>query len=163
MGAGRTELLTALYGAAGPGRWSGVVEIDGEVARLASIRDARAEGLGFVTDDRRGSGLMLRDSVGRNLVMSVLRKVSPLFLMSKPREDELARKAIHSFDVRPAMPEAPVGALSGGNQQKVVLAKEVLGGPRLLLLDEPTRGVDVGAKGGFPPGFASWRGRGSAC
>jgi ribose transport system ATP-binding protein len=147
MGAGRTELLTALYGAAGPGRWSGVVEIDGAPARLASIRSARAEGLGFVTDDRRGSGLMLRDSVGRNLVMSVLRKVSPLFLMSKPREDELARKAIRSFDVRPALPEVPVGALSGGNQQKVVLAKEVLGGPRLLLLDEPTRGVDVGAKG----------------
>jgi ribose transport system ATP-binding protein len=147
MGAGRTELLTALYGAAGPGRWSGVVEIDGAPARLPSIRNARAEGLGFVTDDRRGSGLMLRDSVGRNLVMSVLRKVSPLFLMSKPREDELARKAIRSFDVRPALPEVPVGALSGGNQQKVVLAKEVLGNPRLLLLDEPTRGVDVGAKG----------------
>src|SRR5580692_1809896 len=91
MGAGRTELLTALYGAAGPGRWSGVVEIDGAATRLASIRNARADGLGFVTDDRRGSGLMLRDSVGRNLVMSVLRKVSPLFLMSKTREDELAR------------------------------------------------------------------------
>jgi ribose transport system ATP-binding protein len=67
--------------------------------------------------------------------------------MSKPREDELARKAIRSFDVRPPLPEVPVGALSGGNQQKVVLAKEVLGNPRLLLLDEPTRGVDVGAKG----------------
>ena len=147
MGAGRTELLTALYGAAGPGRWSGVVEIDGTARAPRLDPDARAEGLGFVTDDRRGSGLMLRDSVGRNLVMSVLRRVSPLFLMSKPREDELARKAIRLFDVRPARPEVPVGALSGGNQQKVVLAKEVLANPRLLLLDEPTRGVDVGAKG----------------
>ncbi len=147
MGAGRTELLSTLYGAAGAGRWSGVVEIDSAPARLRSIRNAREAGLGLVTDDRRGSGLMLRDSVGRNLVMSVLRKVSPFFLMSKAREAQLSRQAIRTFDVRPALPESTVGALSGGNQQKVVLAKEVLGGPRLLLLDEPTRGVDVGAKG----------------
>ena len=147
MGAGRTELLTALYGAAGPGAWSGMVEIDGEPAHLSSIRGARGEGLGLVTDDRRGSGLMLRDSVGRNLVLTVLRRVSPFFLMSRAREASLAREAIHGFDVRPPLPEVPAGALSGGNQQKVVLAKEVLGDPRLLLLDEPTRGVDVGAKG----------------
>ena len=147
MGAGRTELLSALYGASGPGKWSGVVEIEGRPARLVSIRAARAEGLGFVTDDRRGSGLMLRDKVGRNLVMTVIRRISPFFLMSSAREAALARGAIRSFDVRPALPEVPVGALSGGNQQKVVLAKEVLGDPQLLLLDEPTRGVDVGAKG----------------
>ena len=147
MGAGRTELLSALYGAAGPGTWSGTVEIDGAPARLSSIRAARREGLGFVTDDRRGSGLMLRDGVGRNLVSSVLRRVSPYFLMSKAREMRLARQAIALFDVRPPEPEIAVGALSGGNQQKVVLAKEVVGEPRLLLLDEPTRGVDVGAKG----------------
>jgi ribose transport system ATP-binding protein len=147
MGAGRTELLSALYGAAGPGSWQGTVEIDGSPARLSSIRSARREGLGFVTDDRRGSGLMLRDSVGRNLVGSILRMVSPFFVMSHSRESQLARRAIQSFDVRPPRPEIAVGALSGGNQQKVVLAKEVLGEPRLLLLDEPTRGVDVGAKG----------------
>jgi ribose transport system ATP-binding protein len=147
MGAGRTELLSTLYGAGGPGVWSGVVEIDGAPARLPSIRAARADGLGFVTDDRRGGGLMVRDSVGRNLVASVLRKVSPLFVMSRSRETALARQAIASFDVRPPRIDIAVGALSGGNQQKVVLAKEVLGEPRLLLLDEPTRGVDVGAKG----------------
>jgi ribose transport system ATP-binding protein len=147
MGAGRTELLSTLYGAAGPGAWSGVVEIDGAPAHLASIRAARAEGLGLVTDDRRGSGLMIRDSVGRNLVASVLRRVSPFFVMSSSRESALARRAIGAFDVRPPRTDIAVGALSGGNQQKVALAKEVLGEPRLLLLDEPTRGVDVGAKG----------------
>jgi len=147
MGAGRTELLTTLYGAAGQGRWSGTVEINGRPAMLASIRGARGSGLGFVTDDRRGSGLMLRDTVGHNLVGAVLRKVSPMFIMSQAREARLAGQAIRLFDVRPPRPELIVGALSGGNQQKVALAKEVLAEPRLLLLDEPTRGVDVGAKG----------------
>ena len=147
MGAGRTELLSALYGAAGAGGWSGVVEIDGAPARLTSIRAARADGVGFVTDDRRGSGLLIRDTVGRNAVLTVLERVSPFFLMSRARESAFAREAIKTFDVRPPRSEIVVGALSGGNQQKVVIAKEVLGDPRLLLLDEPTRGVDVGAKG----------------
>jgi len=147
MGAGRTELLTALYGAAGPGRWSGTIELAGRPATLASISGARAGGLGFVTDDRRGAGLSLRDSVGRNLVSAVLKRVSPGFLMSRARETALARRGVKLFDVRPPRLELAVGALSGGNQQKVVLAKEVLAEPRLLLLDEPTRGVDVGAKG----------------
>ena len=80
-------------------------------------------------------------------MLTVLRRVSPFFLMSQAREASLAREAIRSFDVRPPKADIPVGALSGGNQQKVALAKEVVGGPRLLLLDEPTRGVDVGAKG----------------
>jgi ribose transport system ATP-binding protein len=146
MGAGRTELLATLYGAGGPGAWSGLVEIEDRSARLTSIPAARRAGLAFVSDDRRGAGLMLRDSVSRNLVASVLRRVSPFFLMSKSREAKLAHQAITAFDVRPPRPELAVGALSGGNQQKVALAKEVLGEPRLLLLDEPTRGVDVGAK-----------------
>jgi ribose transport system ATP-binding protein len=147
MGAGRTELLSALYGSAGAGTWSGGVEVEGAAAALASIAAARARGLAFVTDDRRGAGLMLRDSVGHNLVGSVIRKVSPMFLMSAAREQGLARRAVRLFDVRPARTEIAAGALSGGNQQKVVLAKEVMTEPRLLLLDEPTRGVDVGAKG----------------
>ncbi len=147
VGAGRTELLTALYGAAGPGSWSGKVEIGDRPVRLRSIRAARSNGVGFVTDDRRGSGLMLRASIGRNLVASIIRNVSPFFLMSRSREQQLALQGIRAFDVRPPLPGIPVGALSGGNQQKVVLGKEVLAEPKLLLLDEPTRGVDVGAKG----------------
>ena len=146
MGAGRTELLSTLYGAGGPGAWSGLVEIADRPARLTSIPQARRAGIAFVSDDRRGAGLMLRDSISRNLVASVLKRVSPFFVMSKSREAKLARQAITDFDVRPPRLELAVGALSGGNQQKVALAKEVLGEPRLLLLDEPTRGVDVGAK-----------------
>ena len=86
--------------------------------------------------------------VGRNLVMSVLRRVSPFWLMSRgARGRRRSQASVRQFDIRPPRPDIAVGTLSGGNQQKVVLAKEVLGEPRLLLLDEPTRGVDVGAKG----------------
>ena len=147
MGAGRTELLSALYGTGLPGRWEGAVEIDGRPVRLNSIKAARRAGVAFVTDDRRGGGLMLRMAVGRNLVMSVIRRISPFGLMSAPREVEAVKQAFGQFDIRPKNPDIAVGAFSGGNQQKVVLAKDILGNPRLLLLDEPTRGVDVGAKG----------------
>jgi ribose transport system ATP-binding protein len=147
MGAGRTELLSALYGAGPRGRWRGVVEIDRRPARLTSISSARRAGVVFVTDDRRGSELMLRMSVGRNLVMSILRRLSPFGLMSRLREAAAVKRALKQFDIRPPKGDLIVGNLSGGNQQKVVLAKAILGAPRLLLLDEPTRGVDVGAKG----------------
>ncbi|MBX4909937.1 MULTISPECIES: sugar ABC transporter ATP-binding protein [Rhizobium] len=147
MGAGRTELLSALYGTGVPGRWQGEVTIDGKPARLRSIAAARRVGLAFVTDDRRGAGLMLRMSVGLNLVMSIIRRISPNGLLSARRQDDAIKNSFGNFDIRPKNPRIAVGALSGGNQQKVVLAKEVLGNPSLLLLDEPTRGVDVGAKG----------------
>ena len=78
MGAGRTELLSALYGAGPLGRWEGTIEVGGQPAQLASIAAARRAGLAFVTDDRRGSGLILRHSVGRNIVMSILRRISPM-------------------------------------------------------------------------------------
>lgn len=147
MGAGRTELLSALYGTGLSGRWEGEVAMDGQPVRLDSIRAARAAGIAFVTDDRRGSGLMLRMAVGLNLVMSVIRRISPFGLMSQGRQADAVKQSFGQFDIRPKNPDIAVGALSGGNQQKVVLAKEILGNPRLLLLDEPTRGVDVGAKG----------------
>jgi ribose transport system ATP-binding protein len=147
MGAGRTELLSALYGSGLSGAWEGVVDVDGKPVKLASVRAARRAGLAFVTDDRRGSGLMLRMPVGRNLVMSIIDRVSPFGFMSGRMEGDAAKRSFEQFDIRPRDARIAAGALSGGNQQKVVLAKEVLGEPKLLLLDEPTRGVDVGAKG----------------
>jgi len=146
MGAGRTELLSALYGVGPRGHWEGTLELNGQPVQLATTGEARRAKLAFVTDDRRGSGLMLRLSVGRNLVMSILRSLSPLGVMSAAKEATVVRRALRQFDIRPPRGDIAVGNLSGGNQQKVVLAKEILGGPKLLLLDEPTRGVDVGAK-----------------
>ena len=146
MGAGRTELLSVLFGAGPRGRWRGGVFIAGKSAKLGSIAAARRAGIAYVTDDRRGSGLVLRHPVGWNAVMATLRRLTPMGFVSHAAEAQLVDRAMTEFDIRPRRPEIPAGTLSGGNQQKVVFAKELLGNPRLLLLDEPTRGVDVGAK-----------------
>jgi len=146
MGAGRTELLSSLYGFEVRGQWQGGVSVDGKPAVLGSIGAARRAGIGYVTDDRRSTGLVLGQSVARNIVMSTLAKVTPWGFVSAAREQAEVSDALNRFDVRPRLPSARVVNLSGGNQQKVVFAKELLGRPRLLLLDEPTRGVDVGAK-----------------
>jgi ribose transport system ATP-binding protein len=146
MGAGRTELLSALYGFEVRGRWQGGLTMSGKPAALGSIAAARRAGIAYVTDDRRTTGLVLGQSIARNIVMSTLAKVTPWGFVSAAREQAEVDAALNRFDVRPRMPSARVINLSGGNQQKVVFAKELLSSPRLLLLDEPTRGVDVGAK-----------------
>ena len=99
-----------------------------------------------MTDDRRGTGLVLKHTVAQNAVMSTLRRVTPFGLVSRAMERREVAGALDHYDVRPRLPQAKVANLSGGNQQKVVFAKEMMNGPGLLLLDEPTRGVDVGAK-----------------
>jgi len=146
MGVGRTELLSALYGFGVKGRWRGTVEIRGEPVRLGTIQGARRAGISYVTDDRRGTGLVLRHTVAQNVVMSTLKRVTPFGLVSRVLERAEVARALDDYDVRPRSPDARVVNLSGGNQQKVVFAKELMSGPGLLLLDEPTRGVDVGAK-----------------
>ena len=146
MGVGRTELLSALYGFGASGRWRGTVEVEGRPAVLGTIAAARRAGIAYVTDDRRGTGLVLKHTVAQNAVMSTLRRVTPRGLVSRALERRRVAEALEHYDIRPRLPEAKVVNLSGGNQQKVVFAKELMNGPRLLLLDEPTRGVDVGAK-----------------
>ena len=146
MGVGRTELLSALHGFGTSGRWRGTVEVGGKPARLGTIPAAREAGIAYVTDDRRGTGLVLNHTVAQNAVMSTLRRVTPFGLVSRGRERREVAQALEHYDIRPRLPGAKVVNLSGGNQQKVVFAKELMNGPRLLLLDEPTRGVDVGAK-----------------
>jgi putative xylitol transport system ATP-binding protein len=145
MGAGRTEILECLFGLAAD-RTAGTVAIEGRPVSIRTPREAIGHGLALVTEDRKGSGLVLSQSVRANIAMAGLEGLSNGPAMSVRREKGAAKRMIETFGIRAATDQLPVSGLSGGNQQKVVLGKWFLTEPRILLLDEPTRGVDVGAK-----------------
>ena len=145
MGSGRTEILERLFGLTPQG--AGRVEIEGRPLAAASPRGAIEAGLALVTEDRKESGLVLSQDVRANVCLARLRELGlGGGVMSPAREGEAARRMIDMFGIRAASDRLGVANLSGGNQQKVVLGKWFLTEPRVLLLDEPTRGVDVGAK-----------------
>jgi ribose transport system ATP-binding protein len=146
LGAGRTELLELLYGAGPAGVWSGKVEVGGRPVSIGSIDAARRLGIAFMSDDRRGSGYVPTLSIGANIVLASLGSLSRFGFVLSRRERPVVERAIREYGILASSPDAPITSLSGGNQQKVVLAKSLGGTARLLLLDEPTRGVDVGAK-----------------
>jgi ribose transport system ATP-binding protein len=146
LGAGRTELLELLYGAGPAGAWSGALKVGGRSVRIGSIDTARRLGIAFVSDDRRGGGFVPTLAIGRNIVLATLRSLSRFGFVLSRRERPVVERAIQAFGIHASSPDALITSLSGGNQQKVVLAKSLVGSARLLLLDEPTRGVDVGAK-----------------
>jgi erythritol transport system ATP-binding protein len=144
MGAGRTELLETLAGrlhAVGGG-----VKLDGESIEQKTIGRRIAMGVALVPEDRQRDGLVQGMSVGQNMTLaSLLRYVRSLWV-SRERETDAIERMMRDVTVKASGPQAPIGSLSGGNQQKVVLCKALLTEPRVLLLDEPTRGIDVGAK-----------------
>jgi ribose transport system ATP-binding protein len=146
LGAGRTELLETLFGVGTRGQWSGQVLLNGNPIRPTDPRQALKLGIAFVPEDRRIAGLALEHSVLANTVLSVVGRISRLGAVSRSTERSIARQAVDRLGVKLASLGAPVGSLSGGNQQKVVLGRNLLTEPALLLLDEPTRGVDIGAK-----------------
>jgi ribose transport system ATP-binding protein len=146
MGAGRTELLETLYGAGRPGRLTGTVRLAGRPYAPAGPRAALARGVGFVPEDRRGAGLQLLHPVGHNIALTALRSLCTAGVVRARRERRSVREQIAALAIRTPSATVPVGTLSGGNQQKVVFARQLLARPRLLLLDEPTRGIDIGAK-----------------
>ena len=145
MGAGRSALLSAIFGAF-DGTVSGEVSIGGRPANTTSPRDAIHNGIAYVTEDRKRFGLVSGQSIARNITLAALPRVAGGFVTDNNREHAAAAAPMASLGVRPNDPGADVANLSGGNQQKVVLAKWLLTEPRILLLDEPTRGIDVGAK-----------------
>ena len=145
MGAGRTELLMHLVGSWGA-RESGTVAIDGEPFAARGPRDALRRGLALVTEDRKRYGLVLPQGVGFNLSLSSLRAVRRGPFVDSDREIARNSSTIQELRIRVQAHDQAVGTLSGGNQQKVVLGKVLLTEPKVLLLDEPTRGIDVGAK-----------------
>ena len=145
VGAGRTSVALALFGALAGVR--GEVRLEGRPVRFGSPADAIIAGMGYVTEDRRRRGLFRLLGAGANITICYLRSLARLGILSPGGERPAAAAAAREFDVRaPAGLTQPAGTLSGGNQQKLLLARLLLRPRRLLILDEPTRGIDVGAK-----------------
>jgi ribose transport system ATP-binding protein len=144
MGAGRTELAEALFGVRRLA--AGTIELAGRRLSIASPRDAIAAGIYLVPEDRRYQGLVLEESIRNNISLPSLVRLSRARLVARRRERQVAESMRQQLNIRTHDVAKIVGLLSGGNQQKVVLAKWLCREPKLLILDEPTRGVDVGAK-----------------
>ncbi|HEY8205128.1 MAG TPA: xylose ABC transporter ATP-binding protein [Pyrinomonadaceae bacterium] len=145
MGSGRSELLMAIFGAHA-GRKPAEILVDGKQIQIANPSDAIKHGIGFVTEDRKRYGLILDQTILRNMTLACLRRVSGRFVTNEDAEAAAGEKAARDLRIKANSVFTLAGTLSGGNQQKVVLAKWLLTNPRVLFLDEPTRGIDVGAK-----------------
>jgi ABC-type sugar transport system ATPase subunit len=144
VGAGRTEVAQTIFGIERAN--SGTISINGQVIAPGLVQAAMQHGVALVPEDRQHLGLVLPMPVGTNLVLAVLRRLSSRGLRSSRAESELIAQLMRDLGVRAASPGVAARTLSGGNQQKLVLGKWLATKPRLLILDEPTRGVDVGAK-----------------
>jgi ribose transport system ATP-binding protein len=144
VGAGRTELVRAIFGADPID--SGTIFVYGRPVSVKSPRDAIRHGIALLTEDRKQQGLFLQLSVRKNITMSVLERLTSTIVTSRPKEIAVAKRFIDNMAIKVASQEQVVLNLSGGNQQKVVLSKWMATQPKVLIFDEPTRGVDVGAK-----------------
>jgi ABC-type sugar transport system ATPase subunit len=144
IGAGRTDVAKAVIGATG--RRQGVVFVDGEESRIREPADAIASGIALVPEDRLGDGLVMDLSVRHNIGLPQLAELSRFGLLDRAEESRVADEQIDSLSIKTPSNSTTVNNLSGGNQQKVVLGRWLAKGCRVLILDEPTRGVDVGAK-----------------
>ena len=144
VGSGRSEILETIYGARKP--TAGQVVVDGRQLRTGSVRAAVRAGIGLAPEERKAQGLLMLESVTRNVSVSTLSRFSRGGWVDRRAERTAAQLATRELSLRPDNPDARIRTLSGGNQQKAVLARWLLRGCRVLLLDEPTRGVDVGAR-----------------
>lgn len=144
MGAGRTEIMQAVFGNLPYEK--GRIEINGREVQIKSPIHAMKNGIGFITEDRKVEGLMLEESIEKNISLANLPIISSHHFINKKKERELVKKGIEELHIRCFGPQHECNNLSGGNQQKVVFAKWVYTDPKILILDEPTRGVDIGAK-----------------
>ena len=145
MGAGRTELVNSLFGIY-HGTLTGVISIDGRKARIRSPEDAIRGGIGLLTEDRKRFGLNLLGSIKNNMSMASTARFSKLGYINENEETRECEKYVDNLKIKITSLNNLVSKLSGGNQQKVILARWLMVNPTILLVDEPTRGIDVGAK-----------------
>jgi monosaccharide-transporting ATPase len=144
LGSGRTELARLLFGADRAD--AGAIEVAGRTVRLSNPRDAIAQGIGFCSEDRKHEGAILALSVRENLILALQARQGFLRAIPFKRQQQLANDYVAKLGIKTASIETPIGSLSGGNQQKVLLARWLATSPDLMILDEPTRGIDVRAK-----------------
>src|SRR5438093_950028 len=143
LGSGRTETARLVFGAERAD--SGSATVEGKPVRMQSPRDAVAHGFGYCPEERKTEGIIADLTVRENIVLALQAKRGLAKPLSRAEQEEIAMRFIRLLDIRPPEPERPIGLLSGGNQQKVLLARWLATAPRVLVLDEPTRGIDVGA------------------
>ena len=143
LGSGRTETARLVFGAERAD--TGQARVEGELVRLHSPRDAARLGFGYCPEDRKTEGVVADLTVRENIVLALQARRGLHRPLSRGEQDEIAMRFIRLLDIRPPEPERPIGLLSGGNQQKALLARWLATSPSLLVLDEPTRGIDVGA------------------
>lgn len=146
MGAGRTELAMSIFGKAWGQKISGEIIKDGRRLKINNVSDAIDEGIVYVTEDRKEAGLILIDSIMHNISLPNLKSISENMIIDEGKEGRETRNYCRKLNVKASSVTQSTGNLSGGNQQKVVLAKWIMAGPDILILDEPTRGIDIGAK-----------------
>lgn len=144
MGAGRTEIMRSLFGV--DSNKQGQIILKGEEIRLKTPRDAIEAGIAFITEDRKGEGLILDASIGQNITLPNLKHLCPSRIMHKNRLRNFAENLSQKLGVKTPSIFLPASSLSGGNQQKVVIAKWIGLSPSIIIMDEPTRGIDIGAK-----------------
>jgi ribose transport system ATP-binding protein len=143
VGAGRTEFFEGLIGLRS---FRGAVTVEGRRVRFRNAREAFAVGVAYVSEDRKGKGLLLQQNLRSNLTLAALERFRRGPFVDIAAENRALDDAIHNFDIRARRRDLTAGQLSGGNQQKLLLAKMMLLEPRIVIIDEPTRGVDIGTK-----------------
>jgi len=145
MGSGRTEVVESIFGAF-PADCSGNVYLDGRKVDITSPRDAINHGIGLVTEDRKKLGLVLMLSVAKNLTLAINDRIKGFLFINEKKGSGIVRKYIDYLRIKTPDPDFIVNNLSGGNQQKVIIGKWLSTAPKILILDEPTRGIDIGSK-----------------
>jgi putative multiple sugar transport system ATP-binding protein len=146
MGAGRTELAMSIFGKAYGRKISGELIKEGKSLHLNTVSEAIDNGLAYVTEDRKSAGLVLIEDIKRNITLANLQRISTFSVVNEDKERLVAEDFRGQMNIKSSSIDQTTGNLSGGNQQKVVLSKWIFSNPDILILDEPTRGIDVGAK-----------------